>query len=92
MCNFFVRPSIVIGILVIVGLLIVIILMSGSDNTNTQTCDPSYPDFCIPEHPPDLDCGYIGINDFTVLQPDPHGFDRDKDEIDCETYPIIIGR
>lgn len=48
-------------------------------------CDPSYPDFCIPTSPPDLDCGDIPQKRFTVLQPDPHRFDGDKDGIGCES-------
>ena len=52
--------------------------------TPTPGCHPSYPDFCIPSPPPDLDCVDIGKNNFTVLQPDPHGFDGDKDGLGCE--------
>jgi len=48
-------------------------------------CDPSYPTVCIPSPPPDLDCGEIPYDDFTVLPPDPHGFDGDGDGIGCET-------
>ncbi len=48
-------------------------------------CDPSYPDFCIPSSPPDLDCKDIPQKRFTVLQPDPHRFDGDKDGIGCES-------
>jgi outer membrane biosynthesis protein TonB len=47
-------------------------------------CDPSYPDFCIRSPPPELDCGGIVFGNFTVLPPDPHGFDEDKDGIGCE--------
>ena len=47
-------------------------------------CDPSYPDVCIPSPPPDLNCGDISYKDFKVLQPDPHGFDRNKDGRGCE--------
>ncbi len=50
-----------------------------------NSCDPSYPDVCIPVYPPDLDCGEIRYNNFRVLQPDPHGFDGDKDGIGCES-------
>ncbi|MCA9966666.1 MAG: thermonuclease family protein [Anaerolineales bacterium] len=50
-----------------------------------QNCDPSYPTVCIPSPPPDLDCGDIPFRRFQVLQPDPHGFDRDKDGIGCES-------
>jgi micrococcal nuclease len=48
-------------------------------------CDKSYPDFCIPPPPPDLDCKDISRKNFRVLQPDPHKLDRDKDGIGCES-------
>ena len=48
-------------------------------------CDPSYPTVCIPPPPPDLDCGEIAYRRFTVRQPDPHDFDRDRDGIGCES-------
>lgn len=61
------------------------------ENENKQTspskensCDPSYPDVCIPPWPPDLDCGEIPYRNFKVLPPDPHRFDGDKDGIGCE--------
>jgi len=50
-----------------------------------NNCDPSYPDVCIQPYPPDLDCGEIRYANFYVLQPDPHGFDPDKDGIGCES-------
>jgi len=50
-----------------------------------NSCDPSYPDVCIPVYPPDLDCGEIQFANFKVLSPDPHGFDGDKDGIGCES-------
>jgi hypothetical protein len=54
---------------------------------NSDDCDPAYPDedVCIPSPPPDLDCGDIDYQDFTVEEPDPHGFDRDNDGIGCES-------
>ncbi len=55
---------------------------SGSGGGN---CSPSYPGVCIPPPPPDLDCPEIPFDDFTVLPPDPHNFDRDQDGIGCET-------
>ncbi len=62
---------------------------SGSESQVTvqqiQNCDPSYPDFCIPSSLPDLDCGDIPQKRFTVLQPDPHRFDGDKDGTGCES-------
>lgn len=48
-------------------------------------CDRHYPTVCIPPPPPDLNCDDIEYTDFTVIQPDPHDFDRDKDSIGCET-------
>ena len=48
-------------------------------------CDPSYPDLCIPPAPPDLDCGDVGVGNFTVLAPDPHGFDGNGDGVGCES-------
>lgn len=51
-------------------------------------CHPSYPDFCIPPPPPDLNCTsplIAGRKNFTVRQPDPHRFDADKDGIGCES-------
>ena len=37
------------------------------------------------QQPPDLDCGEIPHRRFNVLAPDPHGFDRDKDGVGCES-------
>lgn len=51
----------------------------------TRNCDPSYPDFCIPPPPPDLNCADIGETDFTVQGADPHGFDGDHDGVGCES-------
>ncbi|MBI2776418.1 MAG: HNH endonuclease [Chloroflexi bacterium] len=54
-------------------------LASGVD------CSPAYPNVCIPPPPPDLNCGDIAYRRFTVLPPDPHGFDGDKDGVGCES-------
>jgi micrococcal nuclease len=51
-----------------------------------STCDPSYPDRCIPPPPPDLDCADIGHR-IRVLPPDPHHFDGDGNGYGCERYP-----
>ena len=60
--------------------------VSDTQGTPTQNdCDPSYPDFCIPFSPPDLDCKDISQKKFTVLSPDSHRFDGDKDGIGCES-------
>jgi micrococcal nuclease len=52
-------------------------------------CEPSYPDICIPIGTPDLDCGDITARRFRVLwdvpNPDPHGFDGERDGIGCES-------
>lgn len=48
-------------------------------------CDPSYPTVCIPPFPPDLDCGEIPFRRFRVVGSDPHGFDRDRDGVGCES-------
>lgn len=48
-------------------------------------CDPSYPDFCIPPSPPDLNCDDVDGKNFTVRPPDRHGFDREGDGVGCET-------
>jgi hypothetical protein len=55
--------------------------------TTTVECDPSYPDFCIPPAPPDLDCEDVDGELFTVLEPDPHELDGDGDGIGCEGPP-----
>ena len=48
-------------------------------------CDPSYPDYCIPPPPPDLDCKDVeGDKPFRVKGEDPHKFDRDRDGWACE--------
>ena len=49
------------------------------------SCDPSYPDVCIPPPPPDLDCGEISHRNFRVVGSDPHRFDGDGDGIGCES-------
>jgi len=50
-----------------------------------NNCDSSYPDVCIDQYPPDLDCGEIGYSNFRVEGSDPHGFDGDNDGIGCES-------
>ena len=64
-------------------------MISQTETQPTQpqqpSCDPSYPDFCIPSPPPDLDCKDIPQKRFTVIGSDPHRFDGDKDGIGCES-------
>lgn len=55
--------------------------------TAAPSCEPSYPDVCIPlkSEVGDLNCGDIPYKNFTVLQPDPHRFDGNKDGVGCES-------
>jgi micrococcal nuclease len=52
------------------------------------SCEPSYPDICVPLDSPDLDCGDISARRFRVVwdvpNPDPDRFDGDHDGIGCE--------
>jgi micrococcal nuclease len=76
---------------IIGGILSVAFLISvtsaTADNASNSNCDPAYPDedVCIPSPPPDLDCGEIEYDNFTVREPDPHRFDGDDDGIGCES-------
>lgn len=56
----------------------------SSVQPNEEYCNPSYPDVCIDVWPPDLDCEDIPYRNFTVLYPDQHKFDGDKDGTGCE--------
>lgn len=76
------------AILVLVGLMSVLALtILQPALAKPANCDRAYPDqdVCIPSPPPDLDCKDISYRNFTVLPPDPHRFDGDKDGIGCET-------
>ncbi len=60
----------------------------ASAPVKAMSCDASYPDYCIPPPPPDLNCPDItGRKPFRVRRPDPHGFDRDHDGWGCEPRP-----
>jgi micrococcal nuclease len=52
------------------------------------SCEPSYPDICVPLDSPDLDCGDISARRFRVLwdvpNPDPDRFDGNHDGIGCQ--------
>ena len=75
--------------------LVIISISAGNSSLAPFTTNPlnasshcdftSYPDFCIPPPPPNLNCDDVDGQDFTVFPPDPHGFDRDKDGEGCET-------
>lgn len=51
--------------------------------TLPDTCEPAYPDFCIPVGRMDLDCDAVGY-EFTALEEDPHGFDSNGDGVGCD--------
>jgi endonuclease YncB( thermonuclease family) len=55
--------------------------------SGSPACDPAYPTICIPPNVPDLDCKDIPqYGRFSVLPPDPHGFDgNDNDGLGCES-------
>jgi len=48
------------------------------------SCNPAYPDVCITHDQTCKELRAQGISNFRVLQPDPFGFDHDKDGIGCE--------
>ncbi len=48
-----------------------------------SNCSSCY-SVCIPNYPPDLDCGQIQYCQFRVYSCDPHGFDGDGDGWGCE--------
>jgi hypothetical protein len=52
---------------------------------SSAKCHPSYPDFCIPPPPPDLDCPDIDEQDFTVRGSDPHRLDGNDNGVGCES-------
>ncbi len=48
-------------------------------------CSPSYPSVCIRRRLQILTAPRSHSRNFTVLSPDPHGFDGDHDGVGCET-------
>ena len=49
-------------------------------------CDLSYPTLCLPPGTGNsLNRPDVGVNNFTVYQPDPHRFDGDYDGVGCES-------
>jgi hypothetical protein len=60
-------------------------ITSISASDEQDNCDSSYPDFCIPPPPPNLNCPDVSQKRFTVTGSDSHGFDRDHDGIGCES-------
>lgn len=78
------RLSVLIVDVLAFGLLIFLIACISPEVPTRGNCDASYPGVCIPPAPPLLTCNDITHRRFDVLQPDPHGFDRDKNGIGCE--------
>jgi hypothetical protein len=67
---------------------LVTLAAASTSGQRRSTCDRSYPDFCIPSPPPDLDCKDVrGKKPFRVRQPDPHRFDLDRNGWGCEPRP-----
>ncbi|MET0728158.1 MAG: DUF1524 domain-containing protein, partial [Acidimicrobiales bacterium] len=60
-------------------------VVAAPPSPRSGSCHPAYPTACIPPAPPDLDCPQISYRRFTVLAPDPHGFDGDYDGVGCES-------
>ena len=56
---------------------------TATANANSD-CNPAYPDVCLPNSGPDLNCADIPYNNIKVLPSDPYGFDGDGDGIGCE--------
>ena len=53
---------------------------------SSSKCDPNYQG-CIPQYPPDLDCGdmkKMGLVPIRVIRVDVHKFDSDGDGIGCD--------
>jgi hypothetical protein len=72
-------------VLTTLTLIMVVVWTSNHAHSQSGNCDPAYPDVCIASSPPDLNCPDVPYKGFTVLSPDPHGFDRDVDGIGCES-------
>jgi hypothetical protein len=50
-------------------------------HTPGSECNPAYPTLCLKSR---LSCHQIGISNFTVLPPDPFGYDNDDDGKGCD--------
>ena len=59
--------------------------VGGAESPHTgSNCSIYYPIVCIPDPPPDLDCGEVGFRNFELLAGGPHRFDGNKDGVGCE--------
>jgi hypothetical protein len=80
--NTILLSSVLAGLLLTFG---VILSFSNEVYSQTGNCDPAYPSVCIASPPPDLNCPDVPEKGFTVLSPDPHGFDPDGDGMGCHS-------
>jgi hypothetical protein len=60
-------------------------MVKGSKKERPLILSPDGISVSIPPYRPDLNCPEVAHKDFSVLPPDPHGFDRNADGIGCET-------
>jgi hypothetical protein len=61
--------------------------IAGPEPAAAQSCDPSYPDFCLPNQGYNAyNCDDIGMTNFTVYPPDINLFNADYDGIGCESW------
>ncbi len=83
------RLWLVVALVLAAALTLVGRTLSGSVPALAQArCSASYPDFCIANPPPDLDCDdpEIGARtNFSAFPPDPHRLDDDDNRVACET-------
>ena len=63
---------------------------NGSAGNMSNTCDPSYPDFCVTTYSANLTCTDIPYRNFTVLAPDTFGLDSDGDGFGCENFDVTF--
>ena len=61
---------------------------NGSAGNLSNSCDTSYPDFCVTTYSANLTCMDIPHRNFTVLAPDTHGLDSDGDGLGCENSNV----
>lgn len=56
-----------------------------AQNQQRSQCNAAYPDVCIPVTSTNLTCKDIPYRSFRVLSPDPYKFDRNRNQIGCES-------
>jgi hypothetical protein len=59
-------------------------LESCGDDVSNENCDPSYADVCIASPTPDLNCGDVPYKNINFDVDDPHGFDREAEDVGYE--------